>query len=254
MTPSSGLINLLEQLLELRETFCLLDHWFIIIGYNSGAPDGRMHRARYGGRPEMSCPLKACRSPLISMSSLTWKLSNLIVRGFYEGFIKQTGLIKPLVVDSISSAVPQPSHHRVGSPGNQPPSLHPEAISKSHLINVIRDTLVALITQEIPRILGTLFQKWGKDQTYISYYESQYHTQLLLFPQSSDTPSPDTRSPIFSSDGDLASQALRKQRQSDESVLIFLPAINQTISLPTFTNPHSLAFLLFLRVNICVPG
>ena len=35
-TPSLGSINLLEQLTELRETFYLLDYWFIIKGYNSG--------------------------------------------------------------------------------------------------------------------------------------------------------------------------------------------------------------------------
>ncbi|KAF0875920.1 FHR5 protein, partial [Crocuta crocuta] len=34
--PSLGLINLLEQLTELRETFYLLDYGFIIKGYNSG--------------------------------------------------------------------------------------------------------------------------------------------------------------------------------------------------------------------------
>ena len=31
-----GLINVLERLTELRETFYLLDYWFIIEGYNSG--------------------------------------------------------------------------------------------------------------------------------------------------------------------------------------------------------------------------
>ena len=36
MNPSSGLINLLEHLTELRETFSLLDYWFIVTGYNSG--------------------------------------------------------------------------------------------------------------------------------------------------------------------------------------------------------------------------
>ena len=34
--PSLGLINLLQQLTELREIFYLLDHWFIIKRYNSG--------------------------------------------------------------------------------------------------------------------------------------------------------------------------------------------------------------------------
>ena len=36
MTPSLGSINLQEWLTELRGTFYLLDHQFIIKGYNSG--------------------------------------------------------------------------------------------------------------------------------------------------------------------------------------------------------------------------
>ena len=46
-TPSLGLINLLEWLTELRETFYLLDHWFIIKGYNSGT--ARWKRCRGQG-------------------------------------------------------------------------------------------------------------------------------------------------------------------------------------------------------------
>ena len=42
MTPTLlGLINLLEELTELRETFYLLDYCLIIKGYNSGIADGR---------------------------------------------------------------------------------------------------------------------------------------------------------------------------------------------------------------------
>jgi len=36
MTLSLGFLNLLEQLIELRETFYLLDYWFVIKGYKSG--------------------------------------------------------------------------------------------------------------------------------------------------------------------------------------------------------------------------
>ena len=36
MILSLSLINLLEQLIELTETFYLLDHWLIIKDYNSG--------------------------------------------------------------------------------------------------------------------------------------------------------------------------------------------------------------------------
>ena len=31
---------------------------------------------------------------------------------------------------------------------------------------------------EIPRVLGALFQKWVKDEIYISYYKPQYHCEL----------------------------------------------------------------------------
>ena len=41
MTPSSGLINLLEWFTELRETFYFLDHQFITKGYNSGTAQWR---------------------------------------------------------------------------------------------------------------------------------------------------------------------------------------------------------------------
>ena len=40
-TSSLGLINLLQWLMELRETFYLLDHWFVIKGYNSGTFRGK---------------------------------------------------------------------------------------------------------------------------------------------------------------------------------------------------------------------
>ena len=36
MTSCVGLINLLDWLTELRDTSCLLDHQFILKGYNSG--------------------------------------------------------------------------------------------------------------------------------------------------------------------------------------------------------------------------
>ena len=36
MISSSGLVNLLEWLTELGETFNLLEHWFNIKGYDNG--------------------------------------------------------------------------------------------------------------------------------------------------------------------------------------------------------------------------
>ena len=41
MTPSLGSINLLEQLTDLRETFYLLDCWFIIKDITQEQPDER---------------------------------------------------------------------------------------------------------------------------------------------------------------------------------------------------------------------
>ena len=63
--PSSGWINLLEQLTELRKTFCLPDHWFIT-GYNSGTARWKKHRhrARCGERAQSFHALsRKCSSP-----------------------------------------------------------------------------------------------------------------------------------------------------------------------------------------------
>ena len=40
MTPSLGSINLLEWLTELKETFYLLDHWFIMKDKTQEQSDG----------------------------------------------------------------------------------------------------------------------------------------------------------------------------------------------------------------------
>lgn len=67
---SSGLINLLEWLIELRKTVFLLDYWFIIKGCNS-------RTARWqgieGARNFMAS--EECHYPSTSMPSSTWKLS-----------------------------------------------------------------------------------------------------------------------------------------------------------------------------------
>ena len=64
MTPSLGLINLLEWLTELRETFYLLGYQFIINGYNSrrarwnrcfGQGVGKGHGA---STPSLNAPLR----------------------------------------------------------------------------------------------------------------------------------------------------------------------------------------------------
>ena len=73
-TASLGLINLLEQLTELRERFHLWDHRFTIKGYNSGRARSRRCIGRGRGGLGASCPLQAHHSPTISTCSLTLKL------------------------------------------------------------------------------------------------------------------------------------------------------------------------------------
>lgn len=41
ISHSTGLINVLQRFIELRETFCSLGHQFLIKGYNPEEPDGR---------------------------------------------------------------------------------------------------------------------------------------------------------------------------------------------------------------------
>ena len=87
MTPSLGLINLLELLTNLRETFSLLDHQFIIKGYNSGAAGwesclgrgvGEGLRASLCLSEGTTCPKSLCaHQPEISLNSIlggSWRL------------------------------------------------------------------------------------------------------------------------------------------------------------------------------------
>lgn len=69
------------------------------------------------------------------------------------------------------------SHHVIGFLGNQPLSLG-DWLSKSHLLNITKDTFLTLITQEIPGVLGPLCHKHGKGQKYI-YYKSHHHTRQM---------------------------------------------------------------------------
>lgn len=50
ITTCSGFINLLELLSGVRETSCLLDHWFIMKGKNRKSPMEEMHRTKYDER------------------------------------------------------------------------------------------------------------------------------------------------------------------------------------------------------------
>ena len=89
---SSGLINLLEQLTELRGRVYWLDHQFIIKGYNSGK--ARWKRCIGQGTGKLCGAFMP--SPQISMSSLIRKFSKLYLLGFYGGFWTGSWLIKSL--------------------------------------------------------------------------------------------------------------------------------------------------------------
>ena len=72
--PSLSSINLLEQFTELRETFYLLNHWFIMKRCKSGTARWERYKVWWkGGWASMSssvhCP------PQTSTCSPTWKLS-----------------------------------------------------------------------------------------------------------------------------------------------------------------------------------
>ena len=87
-TLSLGLINFLEQLTELRETFHLLDYQFIIKGYSSGTTRGRQCTRQGMGKRLIPRSLSEYtllpKSPCVHQprSSL-----NCILFGFYTGFI-----------------------------------------------------------------------------------------------------------------------------------------------------------------------
>ena len=53
-------------------------------------------------------------------------------------------------------------NHVLSYPGKQRPPLERRHSPKSHLIHLTRDTLTALPTSVIPRVLGALCQDWGQ--------------------------------------------------------------------------------------------
>ena len=104
MTPSVSLINLLEQLTELRETFYLLDYW-LIKRYNSGIAKWKRY-IRQGNGEGHKAPMCIPSSPIsLKLHMLpTWKLSDSHPFWFSGGFITQTGFNHwPLVIEPTSS-------------------------------------------------------------------------------------------------------------------------------------------------------
>ena len=87
--PSSlGSINLLEWLRELRETFCLLDHHFIIKGYNSGTSRWKRYIVQGMGKGHRASMPSSC-APLPAPPHIRQPGSspNPTLLGSYGGFI-----------------------------------------------------------------------------------------------------------------------------------------------------------------------
>lgn len=87
VTPSLGLINLLEQFTDLRKTFYLLDYWFIIKGYNSGTARWKRCTRQGMGKGYRASMLSKCSIlPQIFTCSWTKNPSETRLFGLSWGF------------------------------------------------------------------------------------------------------------------------------------------------------------------------
>lgn len=82
-TPASDLINMLEQLTEIREILYLLDHWFILKGYNSGTVERGAQGKVWEKGTELLYPLRERHSHQISTCASTWKSPNPVLRSLF---------------------------------------------------------------------------------------------------------------------------------------------------------------------------
>ena len=117
MTPSSDLINLQEWLTELRESFYLLDYWFIIKRYNSGIArwkrcteqvTGKGHRASTHSLGALLCSDLRMFNPSTDIQALQaptflWRLYDIDVTDSITGHWQ-----------SIPPPAPLPSQRRGG--------------------------------------------------------------------------------------------------------------------------------------------
>ena len=195
MIPSLGSINFLEWLIEVRETFYLLDHWFIIKGCNSGTARWKNY---YVGQDMEKGHGVSMPSPGTSLSPKSGvptleALHILFFWIFIEASLPRYDWLNhwPLAIDWTSSPSPLhwgqgvrwvglkvPTYHKVDSPGNQPPSFgsfqkSPHWHSKRHF---------------------HCFHHWGKSKSfrsnvpetgqrpniYIFHYESHYLTHTHI--------------------------------------------------------------------------
>ena len=177
MTPSLDLINLLERLTGLRKPIYSLVHWFIITGYNS-------RRARWKRCLGQGMG-KGCRASTVSLSmpfspnlhmftnlealqTLLWVL--------YGGFITQAWLMKPLAIGYWFNIQPFSSPRRSeGGTESSNTLITWLVFPPSHLINITKDTFIALITGNSKGFRGSV-SKIGMKINIFFYYKSQYHS------------------------------------------------------------------------------
>ena len=88
-----GLMNSIEQLPELKETFYLLHYWFVMKEGDSGTARWKNAKGQVWRTAWHFCALSQQ-----AMCSPTWKLSEPSSLGFYGGFITKASLINPLVL------------------------------------------------------------------------------------------------------------------------------------------------------------
>lgn len=156
MTPSLGSVDLLELLTEPGETFYFLDRQFIMKGCNSGTPRWKRCKVWRQGT-ELPCPAWACHSPPVSRCSPTRKLSGPCPFGSLWR-LRFTGVIDEITGHGAWTQSPAPLFYPEAGDGTEisnpliswltplATSCYPLVWSKSHLINVTKDTFTSLIT------------------------------------------------------------------------------------------------------------
>lgn len=154
MTPSSGLTNMLQQFTEIWETFQSWDYQFIMKRCNSGTAKWKRYRGKKRKGVCSFLALWACHSPQHLCVFTTRKLSYPILRIFMKASLhsydwlnhwsQQFNLqpLAPLQVREVGLKSSKPLIAGLVLPAI---SGHLYVLPKSHLINMTKDTFVALL-------------------------------------------------------------------------------------------------------------
>ena len=173
MTFPLGSINLLQQLTELRETFYLLDHQFIIKEDNPGTVRQRSYIGQGIGKQHRTSMSSsgAPFSPNLHVSTNPEALQSLSSWVFREALLSchdslnQWLLIQPPgphLLPEVRDGT-QSSNSLVTWLVLPATSPYLQVRSRSHLINTTRDNFVTLNTQEIRRLWRTVSREpWMK--------------------------------------------------------------------------------------------